>query len=179
MKKKIILILFIASAAAQLFIAVSSIVLNERILANGAVYRFRTEPVDPYDPFRGKYINLDVERSIIADAAYRFEEGEKVYVLLERDEDSFARFAGISEGKPSSADYIELKISYISGNEIEFEIPFGRYYIDEDYAEEAEAAYWSESLDGETFIEVRVLGGHAVLEELFLDGMPVLDYLDS
>jgi len=179
MKNRIILVLFIVSAAAQLFIAVSSLVFNERILSNGAVYRFRTEPVDPYDPFRGKYIELDVHRSIITDEAYRFDEGEKVYVLLKRDEDLFTSFSGISEDKPSSADYIKLEIDYISGNEIEFKNPFDRYYIDEDYAEEAETAYWSESFDGETYIEVRVLSGHAVLEELFLGGMPVLDYLES
>ncbi|MBI9105857.1 MAG: GDYXXLXY domain-containing protein [Spirochaetales bacterium] len=179
MRKSIFFIIFILCAAAQLFLSVSSVVFNERVLARGEVHRFRTVPVDPYDPFRGKYVDLDFDLSLTSSDSGRYQDGEKVFVILERGADGYSDFSSISDTSPSAGNFIKMEIDYISGDEIYFNIPFDRYYIDEDYAEEAERAYQRESIGTETYIEVRVLNGRSVIEELFLGGLPVIDYLKS
>ena len=49
-------IIFIVVAIAQLFIPTQMILNQETILKTGKPYRFKTQPVDPSDPFKGKYI---------------------------------------------------------------------------------------------------------------------------
>ena len=177
MRQRILFILFLLSAAAQIFLTVSSVVFNENVLSKGTTHRFRTEPVDPYDPFRGKYVALDFDLSLFTGDFSRYEDKEKVYVLIDKDENSYSFFSAISDKKPASGDYLRLKVDSIRDGEVYFEIPFDRYYIDEDYAEEAETAYWDSNSANEAYVEVRVLGGHAVLDELYLGGMPVMEYL--
>ena len=59
MKTKYIFILFVIVALIQLFVPAQVILQQESVLETGNVYRFKTQPVDPNDPFRGKYITLN------------------------------------------------------------------------------------------------------------------------
>jgi hypothetical protein len=58
---------------------------------------------------------------------------------------------------------------------------FDRYYTDEHLAPAAERAYWQHS-SGETreaYITVRVREGLAVLEELYIAGKPVREFVQQ
>ncbi|MBI9101233.1 MAG: GDYXXLXY domain-containing protein [Spirochaetales bacterium] len=179
MKKSIIIGLFLLCAAVQLFLSVSMVIDRENILRRGSLHKFHTEPVDPYDPFRGKYVALEINGSVKTSDYMKYEEGEKVFVVLKKDADGFSSLSEIAERKPDGNDFIRLKIDQINNGEISFHIPFDRYYIDEDYAEEAETAYWTGIGENSAYIEVRILKGRAVLRELFFADKPVLDYLKS
>jgi uncharacterized membrane-anchored protein len=177
MKKRLIIILFLLSAASQMFLSVSSVISRENVLSNGTVHKFRTVPVDPYDPFRGKYVALDIENSLRIADSKRYSKGEKVFVTITRDSEGYSSFSEVVDMQLVGDDFIRMKIDYIYDDEIRFEIPFDRYYIDEDYAEEAEKEYWKADEDNFAYIEVRIRNGHAVLDELYLNGIPVIDYL--
>ena len=56
--KKIIFPAFILLVLVQLFVPANMILEQEDILKNGTPYKFKTAPIDPYDPFRGKYVWL-------------------------------------------------------------------------------------------------------------------------
>ena len=45
----------------HLYVPAKMIFNKEAVLAQGKDYRFKTAPIDPYDPFRGKYIDLYYE----------------------------------------------------------------------------------------------------------------------
>ncbi len=48
------------------FAAVGSLIAkHERVLREGTVHRFRTRPIDPADPFQGRYVQLVYERDYI------------------------------------------------------------------------------------------------------------------
>ena len=53
-KMKILLSVFILVALVQLFVPAKMILDREDILDMGKEYKFKTEPIDPNDPFRGK-----------------------------------------------------------------------------------------------------------------------------
>lgn len=61
MKTIHIFLIFVLVAALQLFIPAQMILKQETILKKGTAYKFKAQPVDPSDPFKGKYINLNYE----------------------------------------------------------------------------------------------------------------------
>lgn len=179
MKKRFIFFLFILFALGQLFLTFSSIVTKETILKNGTVHKFQTKMVDPSDPFRGKYVALNLDNSINISNANKYEKGSEVFVLLTKDEQGFSHLSSISDSRPDNNNYLKLKIDSSFDEEISFEMVFDRYYIDENFAKKAEAAYWDESRAGNTYISVRVLSGTGILEELFISDVPVMEYLKA
>ena len=58
MNQKITIPAFILMVLAQLYVPASMIFQKERVITQGTAYKFRTAPIDPNDPFRGKYITL-------------------------------------------------------------------------------------------------------------------------
>lgn len=51
--KKTLLSVFILVAIVQLYVPAKMILDREDILDTGKEYKFKTEPIDPNDPFRG------------------------------------------------------------------------------------------------------------------------------
>jgi len=190
-KNKLMLTLFCCLCVAQIAVPISMIIHREDILRTGALYRFRTEPVDPSDAFRGRYVALDVQasRMLIKDKD-EFERGEKLYAELTRDENGMAKIKKLTRKPPDSEDYLKVRVMYwftrpIDGDKnrrvgmLRLDMPIKRYYMDEYEAPRAERAYNSRSRSGEvnSFVDVRVKRGEAVVEELYIGEKPVYEYL--
>lgn len=54
-------LLFALLCVAQWAVPLAMVQRAERTLSEGTAYRFRTAPVDPADPFRGRYVTLDFD----------------------------------------------------------------------------------------------------------------------
>jgi uncharacterized membrane-anchored protein len=164
-------LLFLALIIAQLAVPFYMIRREERVLAHGKVFRFRTAPFDPYDPFRGRYVALRFASEEIADP--RLPGGtRKVWVELEEDRDGFAKVKGVSAIRPPGenvmrADFTPRRLTF----------PFNRYYMDEASAPAVEKAYRDHTKSGDAYVVVRILDGHAVLQELCIGGMPIREFL--
>jgi len=65
--KLFLFLLFGVMVLLQWFVPSKMIWNQEDILTNGELYKFECKPIDPYDPFRGKYITL--ENVVIAEAS--------------------------------------------------------------------------------------------------------------
>jgi uncharacterized membrane-anchored protein len=184
--------LFAVVAAAQLAVPAGMIVRREAVLRDGEAFKFRTAPVDPYDAFRGRYVALRLDtgngedeggfgfRGVPAEPGHTYRRGQKVHARIEIGDDGFAKLAKVTRTPPTDAPWLTARVSYSYGNdEVNLELPFDRYYMDESQAPEAEQAYnrLSSREVRNTWVTVRVHRGHAVLEELYLDGLPVREYL--
>ena len=184
MKKSLYLVVFVAMVVAQLGVPASMIAKREITLSKGVVYKFRCEPVDPYDAFRGKYVRLGVMAGRdVAWSGAPLESHQGVYALLETDEDGFARAKGISLTRPESGDYVQAKVLWYQAGQatVPLAFPFDRYYMEESIAPEAERVYRQANRSGNkpTYISVRIRSGFGVIEELYIEDVPVLDYLAS
>jgi uncharacterized membrane-anchored protein len=62
-RKKILILAFALMVVAQFYVPISMITESEDILSEGTPYKFRTAPIDPNDPFRGKYITLSFKEN--------------------------------------------------------------------------------------------------------------------
>ena len=180
MKTRLLLGLFGLALVAQLAVPAAMILKRERVLAHGQAFRFRTAPVDPYDAFRGRFVALGFdENSVMAPPGHDFARGQTVHVRLAEDADGFATFAEVLRDPPAAAPYLTTKIQYVGGDLVHLRLPFDRFYMDEDAAPAAERAYRqnSASSNRNAYVQVRIEKGVAVLEDLYVDGTPIREYL--
>jgi len=181
MKKTLsILGLFSCLALIQIAMPVSMIVRREIVLCSGRQFRFRTAPVDPYDAFRGRYVALRIEegRAPIA-GGVKLIRNQKVYAHVKEDDKGFARIVSVGVVRPDGDAYIQAKVKYVRGTEVQLRLPFDRYYMDEKSAPAAEAAYRKHSRRGskDAYVTVRVKSGFAVVEELYVNEKPILEFI--
>lgn len=169
-------------ALAQLAVPLSMIAKREATLSDGKVFRFKTAPVDPYDAFRGRYVALGIEqnRGPVKEGA-KCERRQKVYAVLEEDDEGFARIREITPERPEEGDYISVRAGGTAnaGQALHVKWPFNRYYMNEKLAPRAETAYREHSSRGkhDAYITVRVKAGFAVLEELYVGCKPIVEFL--
>ena len=137
--------------------------------------------MDPYDAFRGRYASINLDRRIRADK--RIYPGQTVYAEIEVGEDGFATFSKVYTDSPPNKPYVETTaLAYIQNrNQVVIQIPFDRYYLNEELAPQTEKAYREHSSSGKSdaHIKVRVRDGLALLEELYIDGKPVGEFLEE
>ena len=168
-------VVFLVVALVQIAVPASMIWERERTLRHGHVWKFRTAPVDPVDAFRGRYVALEfeVEAQEIT-APPNVESGRTVFVTLAPDIDGFARIDQISSMPPAGHDFMEARLA---GKTVS--LPFDKYWVTERDAPAAEAAYAAQSTREKrnAFVTVRVFKGDAALEQLYLDGLPLGEYL--
>ena len=112
-KKYRLLAIFILVALVQVYIPAKMVLDSEGVLDSGTEYKFKTAPVDPTDPFRGKYITLRYkDNSVEVENESDWISGEEVYVILTKDVDGFARIKLISKEIPRyKVDYFKAKLS--------------------------------------------------------------------
>src|SRR5690606_10628076 len=88
---------------------------REDVLETGTEYKFKTAPIDPSDPFRGKYITLKYENNTknVKDKDY-WADRESVYVTFFTDDNGFAGIGTISKEKPSNTqNFLKTKMRVI------------------------------------------------------------------
>ncbi len=171
------LLLFALVGLAQLAVPASLIWKREQTLRHGSVWKFRTAPVDPVDAFRGRYIALEFEAeaqgiSPPPNASYR----QTVFVTLRQNPEGFAEIDQVNSSRSAGDDFIEAELR---GKTVS--LPFDKYWVTERDAPAAEAAYRAQSRRGKqnAFATVRVFRGDAALEQLYLDGLPLGEYLHT
>lgn len=180
--KTLRLILFIALALVQIAVAARAIILSEIALRHGEVYRFRLQPVDPVDAFRGRYVALRFaeDRTPVADEVPHLSQ-EKVYVPLVVDDEGFATFGSARLEAPDTGDYLYLQsgVDFMdddSQRRLSLALPFRRYYMTEELAKEVDTAMWRRGIRP-AWVTVRVHNGVGVIENLYVDGLPVREWL--
>jgi uncharacterized membrane-anchored protein len=183
--KKYLLPIFILLVLVQWLVPGQLIWKKERILLTGKEFKFETEPVDPADPFRGRYISLNFKANIFT-SLENLKSGEKIYVELDKDKNGFAKIKNVTSKLPTSgADFIEATVNYVeyvtpnvTGNTIHIEYPFEEYYLDEYKAPKAEELYRSSNRDNKqkTYAIVKVLNGDAVIKDVIINDRPLQDW---
>ncbi len=181
-------VLFGLMALVQLAVPVTMIVQAETNLTAGVLMKFRMAPVDPYDPFRGRYVTLSFEDNTVADTTPRLKSGESVYVRCEVGEDGYARPAEASRKPFETGPYFQGRVWRGDREKVHVDFPFDRYYMKEQEAKDAErvqrvaAARWT--ADGrrqaprlEGYAEVRVGAGRANVVGLYYEGHRIEDFV--
>jgi len=187
MKNKwLLVLLFVIVAGIQWIVPMQMMRDSQDTLTSGAKFKFRLAPVDPVDPFRGNYLdlNFDISRVKVV-APPHWAAGDQVFVVLEEDANGFARVNRLSRETPDpDVDFIESRVRSVVGEDslvVFIEYPLDRYYINEKLAGPIEDLIIENQRDTTKINHalVRVRSGDAILEELYIDGVPVSEWRES
>lgn len=181
-------LLFLGIALTQLAVPAWMITGRERILQQGEIYKFRTAPIDPRDPFRGEYVRLDFEAESGSWPVARpddMQTGEhSAYAILGIDSAGFARINALVDEAPATGAYLEVAYSTWGNESVErVQLPFDRFYLEEGDGAKTEDLLQPQWNDGEmvqplpAYAKVRVLDGRAVIEDLIVDERSIHEWL--
>ncbi|MEW6100739.1 MAG: GDYXXLXY domain-containing protein [Candidatus Omnitrophota bacterium] len=178
MKSRIIIGLFLCVALAQVVTPLSMIATRESVIKNGAQFKFKTAPIDPYDAFRGRYVALQIEGDYVPTVmGVKLTHGESVYALIDIDSEGFAKFTSVLTKRPREKPYMQAKVRHISGDKVYLDLPIDRYYMEEKSAPIAERIYRRHTQRNrqDAYVVVRIKDGFAVIENLFVGGQKIED----
>ena len=186
MKTIHIFLIFIAVVLLQLFVPAKMIFDREVVLETGTVYKFKTRPIDPSDPFRGKYVTLQYDMSTAKSVDSTLQRGDKIFVYIETDSLGFAKLHSVSKTeKLINKDYVEAKVQWYNSKSksINFDLEFNRYYMEEFKAKPAEDIYraYNRRRDtlNTTYASVAVKDGEAVLKDVYINDKSILYYIEK
>ncbi len=162
-----LLVLFGAVALAQLAVPARGILRYEAALRGGREYKVRVRPVDPEDPFRGRYLAIRLDLPGPPGAC----DGE-CWATLADDVDGFARATSLSEARPASGDAVRVRRGWRGPRDDagRLELTIDRYYLEEGAARAADRRNLR---DDDDYALVRVRNGVAAIAGLVLDGRPL------
>jgi uncharacterized membrane-anchored protein len=166
---------------AQLFVAGRMISTHEAVLKEGVAYKFKTAPIDPNDPFRGKYITLNFENNELnVPDATQWHAGQRAYGRIKNNDEGFAIIDQLVEILPDTEEpYFEMTIGNIINTPEEQKVflnfPFDRFYLEEKKAPEAEQIYREALASGsaDTYALVYIKAGRAVIEDVLVGDLSI------
>ena len=183
---KFIFPLFLIMCVVQWFVPARMIFEHEDVIDKGITFFFKTAPIDPNDPFRGKYIYLNYDfTEVITDSVHQWKQGEKVYVIIKKNPDGFAVPDKISKDEPvSQINYVRATIGYVfndSSKRVNIHYPFDRFYMEEYAAPVAETVYVEASTDttNTSYALVKIKKGQAVVEDVFINDTSIIQLVKN
>ncbi|WP_330442473.1 GDYXXLXY domain-containing protein [Flavobacterium sp. C4GT6] len=180
MKTKNMFIVFVVVAIVQAFVPLKMIYDTEKINDEGTVYKFKTQPIDPSDPFRGKYITLRFEAESFKTTDSLMDMRQDLYVSIEKDSEGYARVKEVLREEPEEGDYFKAETYYFSTNGLHLSFPFDRFYMEESKAPQAEVAYRKYSAAKNpkpAYALVAIKDGQTYLKDVIVDDKPIREYV--
>lgn len=127
MKKQYIGLIAVVSVV--LLVLVSFIFYNQWPLLTGDKIVLATQPVDPFDPFRGQYMTINYEISRLSDVE-DFQVDDTIYVSLKEDDEGIWRKESVSQTKPQRGDFIKGKVTNVYGNSVRIEYGIEQFFFE-------------------------------------------------
>lgn len=173
--------IFLLIALAQIAVPASVVWKRGQTLAYGRVWKFKTEPIDPIDAIRGRYVALRfaAEKARAVSHPDTIPIATPVFVTLKEDSEGFAQVEQISTERIAGDNVIQVENGYWSDGWQRVRFPFDKLWVAEKIAPAAETAYWENNRRGKenAYVTVRVRDGDAALEQLYIDNQPLAEYL--
>jgi uncharacterized membrane-anchored protein len=156
--KKRLMIATILYALLLLAVPLYSILQHNDLLSTGEPYKILVEPYDPYDPFRGRYVEISPEDP---DLSWRPRN-----IRLMKDGQGFVTGSAKTADTHAPGYVRELRIE--------------RYYLNEKIAPLVDDYMWRQfNDDDQVYVVIRVKNGSYAIEGMFINGIPVEEYVGS
>ncbi|HOC70096.1 MAG TPA: GDYXXLXY domain-containing protein [Candidatus Hydrogenedentes bacterium] len=174
MKRTLIFMLFLALVLVQWIVPAGMILQRETVLEQGREYKFHVVPVDPYDAFRGRFVQIGITAGPVSLAKdEEIVSGKSGYVVFETDPEGFAVVKNVLLKRPEGEAYLKVGLRKERNGKVSIIWPFDRYYMEESAAPVAEKRYRERTGNADVYILARIHKGTGVITGLYLDGLPV------
>jgi uncharacterized membrane-anchored protein len=179
--------LFIIMVLAQWAVPAKMIMQKDLVLKEGIKYKFLVQPIDPNDPFRGKFVVLSFRDNYFRVPVRKeaLNNNDKIFVTFQPDKEGYARISDISGTRPDRKDYLQTEIWYISQEKDSISIfvdyPFNKFYMEEYKAPETERVVNERLPDSaqKVYALVSILKGDAVINDVFINDSSIQQVLHS
>ena len=178
-------ILLIVLFVVQLLVPSKMVYDHLQLINSGHRYFFKCIPLDPADPFKGRYVYLNFEnQSVTMLKDPKKSKNTKVYITFSIDSNQKARAHTLSTSLPNTTDYLYTQIIdeiEVGADSMEYviDVPIHKYFMNEFKALQAEQAYINATRDGvETMAEVVIWKGQIQLVGLYINGVPIETYVN-
>lgn len=192
MNRKLLLILFGLVVIVQLGVLIKMIWDSENVINSGTAFQFELQPIDPNDPFRGKFMTLNFEQSEFkTDTCHLINREQDAFVVIQNGQDGYAKIKSIDFEQPLPNEYyIKSKVycngfygtatsnntnSKITHYTYRIEYPFERYFMNEKTIKTAEEKVRVALRDSTARVygEVRIKADQSRLTSVLIDGVPI------
>ena len=168
-------LLFTLAVTLQIAVLLVMMGMKSYTLAYGAKILLKTEPVDPWDLFRGDYVTLNYEISrldlkSVAAGGERFKRNDTVYVTL-KQQGKYWTATAISHRRPENSSLaMKGTVMYETGPDNTIAVNYGidSYYVPQYEGRDIERN--RKSLDVEVSVD---RWGNSALARLFFEGKEV------
>lgn len=178
---KIKITAFTISAVILIAMPIAQIIRFETVIARGKTYMFECKPVDPYDPFRGRYVRIRIgnevklQRSELKSKYHWY--GQSGWTGVKTGKDGLAKCVGYYIKKPEAGEYVKCKAYkvYDKDNDDKWrvELEVDKVFMNEDIAPKAEAA----QRNSKCSVELKIYDGKVVPVKLFMNGKSMVEQL--
>lgn len=169
-------ILYTLSILILFGIPIYTIVTNDTTLKDGTEYLFKVQAFDPYDMFRGNYLNISFKEDSVNVNLLEDYNSEECYVTIDTGAEGFAYFRSISFTKPKNISNYFKTTGYYSSYSKKYIIDTPtRYYMNENKSLNAEKIYRDNS--DNTYVKVRVKNGKMVIVGVYVNNI-LIDTID-
>jgi hypothetical protein len=183
MLKKFTIPAFILMVAIQVIIPARIIQEKEKVIREGREFRFRINSVLPLIMGQNNSILLYyADNQYIVEDDSMWVRDEPVYVTLANDAEGFAIINNIYKSVPEfEEDYVLAHIDYAvpdTHDYVMIRFPFDRFYLDRPI--DPSWGYYippADSIAPVTSVAVRISEGQGVVQNVFVDGVPLAEYL--
>ena len=178
--KNITIILFIIAAILQWLIPANMIYKSNKVANQGKIFQFKVQPVDPTNPFAGRYMALRfTEDHIPTRKDLKIEPGMNLYAEIDVKDDLYAGIRDVSLLPfTHTRDYVKITVKYLDSDHIYIEYPFERWYMKESKAIDAEKRLNTLLQDSTStvYAEVNILNGSAVLQDVIVNNQSITNW---
>ena len=184
---KFVIVIFVLTVLFQLIISFHTISLRNEVMKKGKHLILKTMPVDPYDAFRGKYIHLNYDLTRVN----KVESSEKlrrrqnqIYVTFKKDSTGYSIIDKVSLMKPEDNMFYLEAIGYhntsMGTDSVAVSLLNKRFYMEEFKAEKAEKKYLQAHRNKkDAFVTMKIYKGKGIIENLFIEGKNISDYISN
>lgn len=176
--KKWLLGLFIVVAVLQLAVPLYMAWRWEDILQTGHRFYWQIGPVDPYDAFKGRYMELRFKENS-APGNTELASGQMVFAIIAENAEGQAYISKVSTTRPETGYYVKATVYAQGNNTLHVSLPFTRYYLPEELAPAAEAAYRESAGKQTGMAAVRIKDGYGVVEQLYIGNQTLWEFLQQ
>lgn len=136
------------------------------------VVRFPARPVDPYDPFLGRYLNLEINLDVSNDSN-TFSEGD-YFFNVEIESPKIWQLHIVANDQKPSTPFLKGKV--LSNT---FYLPTVKYYLQEEQALWADSHLRQFTKDPQYKIEIEgyVVDGNLSPRDLFINDLPLSEWI--
>lgn len=118
MKKQTFLIVATAAFALHAGVLAYMIIKREITLEKGERFSFKTQPIDPHDAFRGKYVMVDIAGDGPFTNKTEFHRGQKLYAPLSVNADGIASMSDLLVKPPKDEPYMKVKCNWCNEQQV-------------------------------------------------------------